>query len=132
MDWSSILTPILGAFSATLATVITAFLVKFLKAKTGIVLDENQQKQAREIVQGIEEKAISLLKKGGNKTPGPEKFDKAVTHLLTLNPKLTAREAINQVDRAVGSLPNVGAMTTPSCKISWIPPDRPNVLLGEI
>jgi len=115
MDWSSIYVPILQALGVGLAGIITGFLVKFLKAKTGIALDEAQQAQAKQIVQGIEDKAIGLLKTGAPKVLGTVKHADAVTQLQTLNPALTQGQAVSQVDRAVGSLPNVGALTQLTC-----------------
>jgi len=118
MDWTTIATPILQALSGILATVITAFLVKFLKDKTGIALDQNQQKQAKEIVLGIEERAIALLKKDkDNKIPGSVKHADAVKQLETVA-GISKPEAVSQIDRAVGSLPNVGALVVGSPLIS--------------
>ena len=114
MDWMKLLDPILGAIGVGLAGIITTFLVKLLQAKTGIALDENQQKQAKEIVLGIEEKAIDLLKKQCVKTPGPVKKADAIDQLKVLNPDLTTKEAASQIDRAVGSSPVIGAFQ-PSC-----------------
>jgi hypothetical protein len=114
MDWTQMLTPILQALSGVLATVITAFLVKFLKDKAGIALDVNQQKQAKEIVLGIEEKAISLIKHKYVAPSGEAKHAEAVDQLRTVS-GLSKVEAVAQVDRAVGSLPNVGALKTSIC-----------------
>ena len=54
------------------------------------------------------------------KPTGEQKHAQAVTQLQTLNPTMTDSAAISQVDRAVGSLPNVGAtaLKVGDCKIS--------------
>lgn len=115
MDLTPILTMTLQALSGVLATIITGFLVKFLKEKTGITLDENQQKQAREIVLSMEEKAIAMLKHKYTAPEGPDKRAYAIDELMKLNPKMSVEAAKMQIDRAVGSLPNVGAFKADEC-----------------
>ena len=117
---SALLTPLLESLGGILATLITGYLVKFLSAKTGIALDANQQAQAKQIVQAVEEKAIAAVKTCMTKPTGEQKHAQAVTQLQTLNPTMTDSAAISQVDRAVGSLPNVGAtaLKVGDCKIS--------------
>ena len=117
---SALLTPLLESLGGILATLITGYLVKFLSTKTGIALDANQQAQAKQIVLAVEEKAVALAKSTLQKTSGDQKHAQAVDQLQALNPTMTDSAAISQVNRAVGSLPNVGAtaLKVSDCKIS--------------
>lgn len=122
----TIMGQIYGAVGFALAGIVTYTIAWALKKYLGIELDKNQQKQAKEVVMGIEEKALALLKqkKATGKAAalliavptGPEKKDEAVEELKILNPDMTTKEAVGQVDRAVGSLPTVGAFQ-PDCNI---------------
>ena len=112
MDWTTIATPALQVFSGTLAAILTAVISWALYKYTGIKLDENQQAQAKQIVLGVEDKAISMLKKNQAVPSGAEKHTDAVAQLQVVT-GLSKDAAVSQVDRAVGSLPNVGALVTP-------------------
>lgn len=123
MDWTAIYYPILGAIGTALAGIVTGYATKWLKTHTGIELDQNQQAQAKQIVQSVEEKAANLAKSYLQKPSGPAKHADAVSQLQTLNPAMTQDQAVKQVDRAVGSLPNVGA--TAECIPVKINPNMP-------
>jgi len=112
MGWELFLMPVLQIVAPILATVLTGVASWALYKYTGIKLDQNQQAQAKQIVLGIEEKAISLCKKGFKAPAGEEKHAEAVVQMQTVT-GISQEAAVSQVDRAVGSLPNVGAMQTP-------------------
>jgi hypothetical protein len=99
-----------------LATVLTGVVTWAVKKYLGIELDKNQQAQAKQIIRGVEEKAVALCLKGTGKVPGNLKHDEAVDQLQKLNPGLTTEKAISQIDRAVGSDPVIGAFK-PGCNI---------------
>ena len=111
MDWTTLATPVLQALSGVLATILTGVAVWAIKKYTGIELDKNQQAQAKQIVMGVEDKALALIKKKCITTPGDVKHADAVEQLQTVT-GLSQPAATSQVDRAVGSLPNVGALKT--------------------
>lgn len=106
----ALLVPLMGA----LATWLVAYLVKYLKTKTGIELTEAQQRQLQEFaawaVKMAEEKAASLFKKDSVKMTSEQKFRYAVETIKDFVPKLRKDEAKAEtyILGAVAMAPDLG------------------------
>jgi hypothetical protein len=116
--------PLLKLVGSLAVAALTPVLIKLLGKLTGKILDESQQTQVKQIVQGVEEYAVALaMGKIAGKAPckltSVEKYQMALKQAekqLGVKPE----QASAQVDRALGSLPNVGANT-------WAPIEQPLV-----
>lgn len=126
--------PFLVTTTGALISALCAYGVRFLSAKTGIVLSESAQAHiehaAENAVYYVEEKATAAVKSGLNKWSGTQKILAAVEHLTANVPGITTERAEEMVHSAIARIPGLGAtgfLTMPSIETATVTPQTATV-----
>lgn len=110
IDWSPIISNVLGILLAGVATALVAWLVQLARAK-GFEISADQQAQLEYYAKQAALKVEELAKAKLMPDNGSAKLDAAIRHVVNNVPNVTVDQARSTVLAVLPTIPGVGAVT---------------------